>query len=117
MRKWKSEIIIPVTSPRMVYQPCGYGSRYRWFVVDVAKRAQLTPQQADILLAAVFSRCPVTNDSLIDLLWGDDPDGGPLGVESAIKAQISHINRKLKPFGWRLKSQGHGKGYLPEPMQ
>lgn len=38
-----------------------------------------------------------TQDELIDALWGDDPDGGPLCVEEIVRQYIHCLRKHLKP--------------------
>ena len=57
---------------------------------------------------AFFARkfpAPVTNEMLMDVLYGDDPDGGPdaLNIASVVKC---HLRKKLKPLGIGIASIG-----------
>lgn len=48
---------------------------------------------------------PVTNEMLMDVLYGDDPDGGPdsLNIVSVVKF---HLRKKLEPLGIGIVSTG-----------
>lgn len=55
-------------------------------------------------------------DILIDMLYGDDPEGGPLHARAVLKTVICRLNKQLVHFGvrihcradfWRLYSTNH----------
>lgn len=45
---------------------------------------------------------------IVDLVYAEDPDGGPLGAQKVIHTQIGHINRKLKAVGALARIKGTG---------
>lgn len=56
----------------------------------------------------------VSKDTIFDGVWGDDEDGGPLWVWSALGVHIHHIRKKLPPYtidsrraqGYRITKEG-----------
>lgn len=50
----------------------------------------------------------VSTDALLDVLWDDDPDGGPVTARQTLAVQIHHIRRRLRPHG--LTIEGHSSG-------
>lgn len=47
-------------------------------------------------------------DALVDALYGDDPDGGPLQADNVVRANIGYLRRKTSPG--RIWTR-HGFGY------
>jgi hypothetical protein len=48
----------------------------------------------------------VSSDELAQYLWGDDPDGGPLGAAAVVNQYIMRLRRK----GWEIDNV-HGRGF------
>lgn len=70
-------------------------------------RTHLTPQEAEVLLVLLLrGECPTPRTMLIDVLWGDDPDGGPVvGVKNVIqglRAKLPGMLHGGPQFGWFL---------------
>jgi hypothetical protein len=64
------------------------GGRIRQRVLDyVAKSAGVTTQQ------------------IMDHVYADDPNGGPDSV-NVITSTVRHINKRIKPYGLRIKGSG-----------
>lgn len=53
---------------------------------------------------------PVTRERIEGVLWGDDPDGGPLNAEGQVRVYVHFIRRKLAGTGLRVATM-HGEGY------
>lgn len=113
-------------APRLIHRkrsaPLRRGpSHCGWFLVDGSLQVPISPACASILFAIMFSRAPLTRDELIDALFGDREDGGPLMAGNSISVRISHINKALKVFGWQLRQSGHKRGYsfsrFPRPLR
>lgn len=51
----------------------------------------------------------ISRDRLMDLMYGDDPNGGPDSYNT-FSAIIRHINNKLEKAGRKIKSTGMGQG-------
>jgi hypothetical protein len=69
----------------------------------------LTPTQRCIF-DAVRSTNAVNMEQIVDRVWGDDPNGGPLDAKSNISAQIFYANQRLAPFGFRISASHRGRG-------
>lgn len=48
--------------------------------------------------------------TLIDAVYHDDPDGGPLAPEAIIQQRITRIRRILPEYGWALPRSLNGRG-------
>ena len=40
-----------------------------------------------------------------ELVYADDPDGGPLGAVDIVSAFAHHLRRKMRPLGWNIESK------------
>jgi hypothetical protein len=65
----------------------------------------LSPIQRAIL-DTVTRRGEISARDLADIVWADDPGGGPL---SGVKQHIFYLNRKLRPYGLAVRA-GRGAG-------
>lgn len=70
----------------------------------------LTPMQRRIA-EAVAKRPGLRRAELTDLVYAQDPDGGPMTADSSVASQISRMNQRLGRHGFRIASR-HGGGYL-----
>ncbi len=75
--------------------------------IDVAN---LTRNEMLIVEALVHANHRLTPiNVLIEKVWGDCPDGGPLSAALGIRTHICHARRKLEKAGWTIRAQkGHG---------
>ncbi len=90
----------------------GRAARARDIDLLAAKRdwPKLSPSEAIIMavLCQAGSR-GVSRETLVDRLWGDDPDGGPAGTDKIISIHVSHLRAKgvgvetLWGIGYRLR--------------
>lgn len=66
----------------------------------------LWPQELYILSALYRWDGLVTNSRLIDVLYGDDPDGGPETADVVVKVVVSRIRKKIKKAGlhWTIET-------------
>lgn len=71
--------------------------------VDFLSEIPMPPLQLRILsiLAARYPRA-VTADSIAFQLYQADPNGGPDGPRTVIRANICHLRPKLPPYGWKI---------------
>lgn len=101
-------------SPRVIYAPVAERTsrRYGWGVVNGREKVKLQPQEAGVLLAVMFAP-PVKYREIIEALWGDDEDGGPLCAENAVRVYVWKLNKKLRPLGWQVRGR-HTVGYKLE---
>ena len=47
---------------------------------------------------------------LVDLVYADDPDGGPLTAQRSLNVVAHHANVQLRPQGYQIKSTWLGRG-------
>lgn len=67
-----------------------------------------------LALAARPQMC-VTSDHLAEMLWGDDPDGGPLYAATAIGVLVGEARDAFAVLGYHCKTM-HGRGYTVWPV-
>jgi len=98
-----SELICPCCRQPMAAPPPMAG------VLDGLRR----PQHRVIAEALIkaYPR-PLSRDRLIELLYGDDPDGGPEGAGNIVTVRIAHLRKELAPMGWTVNCNGRGRGYV-----
>lgn len=79
--------------------------------VHLASGQEPSPMQAEIL-RIVERFGPIQTDRIVNLLYSDRPDGGPLTAAKNIHVHIHKINRRLGPTitwdsaGYRLVNRG-----------
>jgi hypothetical protein len=47
---------------------------------------------------------------LVDLVYADDPDGGPLTAQRCLNVIAHRANAQLRPQGYQIKSMWLGRG-------
>lgn len=75
---------------------------------------KLTPTQAAILRAVWRGRgFPVTTERIFDVMYEDDPDGGPepQRMYSAFKTALSRLRDRLEGSGVNIETVGYRQGY------
>lgn len=73
--------------------------------LEAVAGAGLTAQERELFLAVADGAAEiVTYQSIIDRLWGDEVDGGPLGVERVVFTVVCRLNRKMAKRGYRLSN-------------
>jgi hypothetical protein len=73
------------------------------------------PQIRTVILAlAARPEAIVSSDELIDLVFGDRPDGGPDDASRALKVLLHRARNALCALGYRLEKSGH-RGYSARP--
>jgi hypothetical protein len=85
---------------------------------DSLKRAMKLTHEQKILLRLVHGEL-VAEQDLVELLYGNEPDGGPVWAENCVKVCISALRRRLRRDGWdievvRCYGLGVGKGRMFE---
>ena len=50
-------------------------------------------------------------EQVFDVLWGEDPEGGPEYAESSLKVHVSKIRKKISGFPFDIGTIW-GKGYV-----
>src|SRR5258708_5967976 len=61
-------------------------------------------------LLAASPGCVISTDQLIDWLYGEAPNGGPLEARACVAVAVYHLRRRGLP----IKSHGY-RGYSYEP--
>lgn len=81
--------------------------------------ARLTPDEGamfDRLWRARHGAEAVPRDSLIDAVWSDDDDGGPISADRRLKVMACHIRKKIEGSGIIVKGVW-GIGYRLEAVR
>lgn len=65
--------------------------------------------QIGIVLRELVVAGHITQERMIDQIWGQDEDGGPQWAEKAVMGLIYDLRRRLHPK-WKIKCLGHS-GY------
>lgn len=50
-------------------------------------------------------------ERLVDFLYGDDPNGGPLAASNVVQARIWLLNAELKRFAIKISAIQRGRGH------
>ncbi len=79
--------------------------------VESLSGAPLRRQQRIVVdaLSAAYPR-PVAIGTLIDAVYGHDPNGGPDIAGKAITSIIEHLRQKLPLYGWEIPITTKGIG-------
>jgi len=64
----------------------------------LSRQVKLTNMEARLLAALIKTDRTLSHEYLFDVLWGEDPDGGPDTADNALKVHISKARRKLAKF-------------------
>lgn len=62
----------------------------------------------------------VETQRLIDIVYADDPDGGPTSAQSTISKHIMKVRAKIEEYGWTIPfaTRGPGSsGYCLAPIE
>lgn len=75
--------------------------RLRWRLVSPSGRAIRLTDQQGVIMSQLMGRYgrPVFRKELLDALWGDDPDGGPLCPANVIKVQMNRLRHVCRAIG------------------
>jgi hypothetical protein len=67
----------------------------------------LGPSEREVLgyYVAQYPRS-LPNVRIIGQLWQLDPNGGPTQPRNGLGVRVHHINRALRPLGWRIQPHG-----------
>lgn len=87
----------------MVVCPCCAG---KGEVEDIAA-VPLSRRERKIIAAAERAgHIGIPTSHLVDLIYADDPDGGPEGASKVVNVQICRLNKKLAAVGRRIQATG-----------
>lgn len=72
--------------------------------------ANLSVMQQKIV-AALTSSYPngIRTPAMVDIIYADDPDGGPDFAVYTLRMMMVRLRRKLKPHGWTVSVNKPGK--------
>ena len=73
----------------------------------------LTPNEAVLMSRLMGAPGFVTMNDLIDVLYGVDPDGGPLTANECVRVNMSRTRKKLYGTGVRIVGRSW-HGYMIE---
>ena len=59
----------------------------------------LSPTESVIMACLLSAKTSVTIKELIDVVYGDDPEGGPLAASNCIRVMMCNLRRKLQRKG------------------
>lgn len=81
------------------------------------EEVRLTGQEA-IILRTIIARRFASVGQLIDALYWDDPEGGPLAPENVVSVLIVHLRRKLRRAGLPFEIRTEwGRGFTLVPAE
>jgi DNA-binding response OmpR family regulator len=81
---------------------CGFRHSGQAFAAEI-DGVRLPRVQFDIILRLrQGGGALVSNAQIVDFLYGDRPDGGPLGAYNNIYTYISRAKKKIEAVGWTV---------------
>lgn len=54
---------------------------------------------------------PLRRHSMVNALYGDDPNGGPLTADHTAGTVVTLLRKTLTPFGWTVRSNKGGRDH------
>ncbi len=84
-------------------------------VSDGTEEVRLTTTQYKIL-SGVRQRSR-SLDELVEYVYGDRPDGGPMTAKNAIAVQMVKLNQRLVPLGIRIGAERKGAWAPPYKIE
>lgn len=76
------------------------------------------PRSERLILDMFIDAFPreVATRSIVNALWGLDPNGGPIDPENNIAVFLSRTNRRLRSLGWRVAAPKGRNGRVLEAI-
>lgn len=95
---------------------CGHAITRDFAPASLPCPTEVTGQQV-VILDALIAAWPrdVTMARLIDLLYGDDPDGGPDDPGRVVRVQVHRMKAWMQSYGWTIRNR-YGFGYRLERL-
>jgi len=82
---------------------CGY----RHADIDYAPELdglKMPPKERDVILRLKQAGgAQVSFSQMMDFVYGDDPEGGPLSI--ALYSHVSKARKKIMPLGWDIEAE------------
>lgn len=88
---------------------CGHKSQARAVPLDDLRDYVTASLQRRVLDILIQTPKGVVIDELIQKIYGDAIDGGPLYAGSTISVTLVRLRNALAPLGWAI-TKGYGKG-------
>lgn len=76
--------------------------------LEAAPLAKLERRIVDALSRA--HPCAVTIDALIDHVYFDDADGGPIAARNSVASTVARMRKLLPRYGWTIPRGSRGRG-------
>lgn len=76
--------------------------------IVMANGAAIHVAPAQFKLIGFLLRVAKTRQMLVDLMYADDPDGGPISALWCVSEIIGRTNRKLRDVGLQISHVGGG---------
>lgn len=75
--------------------------------VEALENVYFPPTELKIVsaLARTYPR-GMTARALVDVVYADDPNGGPDGAEHSMRQFIHRARKRMQPYGWRVGGFG-----------
>ena len=86
--------------------PCCEGSGE----IEEGAPVPLSPMQLCIFDIVRKSKYGVPGPALVDRVYADWADGGPINAYNSVQVQIRRLNDRLAKAGLRIASETHGEG-------
>lgn len=79
--------------------------------IESLSEGRLEPQMRAIVsaLSKAYPR-PVSHSALFDILYGDDPNGGPENPRNVVAVRIWKVRKQIEKYGWTIPHNNGGIG-------
>lgn len=84
---------------------CGYRHAREDYAPELAGFGRSRRQQEVILRLSQAHGSLVHTDQLIDFVYGDDEDGGPLDARACLQVHITKARQKINRLGWTIVAE------------
>lgn len=81
---------------------CGAETSYNNIDIAEAAKDLLTPDQYRVFNIINSRPWFFKHQMLVDVVYQDDPDGGPLTASVTVYSHISNVNKRLKAIGVKI---------------
>jgi hypothetical protein len=85
--------------------------------VPIGIVAETFPETMKRIIFALAGGRRLSRAALADMIYDDDPQGGPLTAESVVATTISIHRKTLAEYGWQITSEFGRKGYRLQAAQ
>lgn len=92
---------------------CGQAIHAGRAPIEALEAAPLTVAERRLVqaLVRIYPRS-TTKTHLVDVLYDDDPNGGPETANLVVAVHLSRLRKKLPSYGWTIPSNRAGRGNL-----